>query len=60
VPALWREIVVTPPTGAWAFPVAYKIGDRVTYNGSNYECRQSHTSQAGWTPEVVPALWQSV
>jgi hypothetical protein len=57
VPALWREIVVTPPTGAWAFPVAYKIGDRVTYSGLTYSCRQAHTSQAGWTPPAVPALW---
>lgn len=46
--------------GAWAFPVAYKIGDRVTYQGSTYSCRQAHTSQAGWTPVAAPALWQPV
>lgn len=55
--ALWRNLTPPPPTSAWAFPVAYKIGDRVTYQGSTYECRQAHTSQAGWTPVAVPALW---
>jgi hypothetical protein len=60
VPALWREIVVTPPPGAWAFPVAYTVGQRVTYLGLTYECRQAHTSQAGWFPPAVPALWLAV
>lgn len=55
--ALWRNLTPPPPTSAWTFPVAYKIGDRVTYQGSTYECRQAHTSQAGWTPVAVPALW---
>ncbi len=22
-----------------------------------YQCAQAHTSQAGWTPPAVPALW---
>jgi chitodextrinase len=54
-PTLWQG--VAPPTGEWAYPVAYKIGDRVTYQGNTYECRQAHTSQVGWTPAAVPALW---
>lgn len=57
-PALWREVVEPPPTGAWAVGVAYNIGDEVTYNGHTYKCLQAHTSQAGWTPSAVPALWQ--
>jgi len=57
VPALWREVVVTPPTGTWAFPVAYKVGDLVTYQGNTYSCRQAHTSISTWTPAAVPALW---
>lgn len=60
VPALWREVVVTPPTGAWAFPVAYKVGDLVTYQGNTYSCRQAHTSISTWTPSAVPALWLRV
>ncbi|WP_336204347.1 glycosyl hydrolase family 18 protein [Nonomuraea sp. LPB2021202275-12-8] len=43
---------------AWAPWTAYPTGTRVTYNGVEYECRQSHTSQPGWEPPNVPALWQ--
>lgn len=57
VPALWWEVVVTPPTAEWAVGVAYKVGDIVTYQGAEYQCRQAHTSQAGWTPPAVLALW---
>jgi len=39
--------------------VAYAIGNLVTYNGSEYKCIQAHTSQAGWDPADVPALWTS-
>ena len=37
--------------------VAYAVGQLVTYNGSEYKCIQAHTSQAGWDPADVPALW---
>ena len=57
VPALWAEVVVVPPDGAWAVGVAYKVGDRVTYQGKTYRCLQAHTSIATWHPDVVPALW---
>jgi hypothetical protein len=49
------------PTGAypsWVVGHAYKVGDRVSYGGHNYQCLQAHTSQADWTPAAVPALWQ--
>lgn len=59
-PALWRELITAPQTGAWAVGVSYKIGDRVIYNGATYECIQAHTSQAGWTPAAVPALWRKL
>lgn len=59
-PALW--LVYAPPSPNWAVGVAYKIGDVVLYvpNGLTYRCIQAHTSQAGWTPPAVPALWQVV
>ncbi|MEV0595583.1 glycosyl hydrolase family 18 protein [Nonomuraea cavernae] len=66
--------VVAAPTGAygattttsagsavlaeWTAWTAYTAGTRVTYNGVEYECVQSHTSQPGWEPPVVPALWK--
>lgn len=55
--ALWTNLTPPPPTSAWAVGVAYKINDEVTYQGSTYRCRQAHTSQAGWNPPAVPALW---
>ncbi|MFG1961628.1 glycosyl hydrolase family 18 protein [Nonomuraea sp. NPDC049028] len=45
---------------AWAPWTAYTAGTRVTYNGVDYECVQSHTSQPGWEPPNVPALWKPV
>lgn len=58
VPALWKEVVETPPTPDWKAGVAYKVGDVVVYQGAEYQCLQAHTSQAGWTPSAVPALWK--
>ncbi|WP_158088788.1 fibronectin type III domain-containing protein [Thermoactinospora rubra] len=45
---------------AWAPWTAYTVGTRVTHNGADYEARQSHTSQPGWEPPNVPALWSPV
>ena len=48
----------TPEVQTWAAYVSYKNGDIVSYNGSNYACRQAHTSLPGWEPANVAALWQ--
>ena len=42
---------------AWAYPVAYAEGDRRSYGGKVYKCRQAHTSQTDWNPAATPALW---
>lgn len=42
---------------AWAYPVAFAEGERRSYSGKVYKCRQAHTSQADWTPDKTPALW---
>lgn len=42
---------------AWAYPVAYAEGDRRSYGGKLYKCRQAHTSQTDWNPAATPALW---
>jgi chitinase len=61
------SVVAAPPAayGAatvvfadWAPWTAYAAGARVTYNGVEYECVQAHTSQPGWEPPNVPALWK--
>ncbi|MEU4703556.1 fibronectin type III domain-containing protein [Nonomuraea dietziae] len=45
---------------AWQAWTSYTIGTRVTHNGADYECIQAHTSQPGWEPSNVPALWKAV
>ena len=42
---------------AWRAGQVYAAGERYRHNGILYRCVQAHTSQAGWTPEAVPALW---
>src|SRR5262249_27973163 len=42
---------------AWAPNTSYVVGNRVTFQGNIYACRQSHTSLVGWEPPNVPALW---
>jgi hypothetical protein len=43
--------------GTWAPNTFYAIGATVTYGGASYRCQQAHTSQVGWEPPNVPALW---
>lgn len=45
---------------AWAVGVEYAVGIRVRYADKLYRCEQAHTSQAGWEPPAVPALWTEV
>lgn len=45
---------------AWAADTAYPLDIRVRYGGKLYKCVQAHTSQTGWEPPNVPALWTEV
>ncbi|MCH0541834.1 dioxygenase [Streptomyces sp. MUM 203J] len=47
------------PGGTWAVGTEYRAGDRVTYGGRGHVCLQGHTSQQGWEPPNVPALWRA-
>lgn len=40
--------------------VEVKVGERYWYDGQLYKVIQSHTTQADWTPDVVPALFTVV
>jgi hypothetical protein len=44
----------------WAPNTAYSVGSLVMFNGVEYKCIQAHTSEVGWEPPNVPALWQPV
>lgn len=52
---------VTPSlaqASAWQPNTPYTVNALVSYGGSTYKCLQAHTSQLGWEPPNVPALWQ--
>ena len=42
----------------WQTDTQYAVGDRRQYDGLLYSCVQAHTSQDGWEPPNVPALWK--
>lgn len=44
----------------WKADTTYALNDRVDYEGVLYKCVQAHTSQAHYTPGIVPALWTAV
>ena len=45
---------------AWAADTSYDLDVRVRYGDKLYKCVQAHTSQIGWEPPNVPALWTEV
>jgi chitinase len=47
-----------PAVAEWVADKAYTAGDLTSYQGHVYKCIQAHTSQVGWEPPNVPALWQ--
>ena len=52
------EAVVLHPV--WKAGIAYSAGYKAQHNGMLWRCRQAHTSQEGWEPENVPALWEEI
>ena len=52
------EAVVLHPV--WKAGIAYSAGYQAQHNGRLWRCRQAHTSQEGWEPENVPALWEEL
>ena len=44
----------------WAAAEEYSVADRVRFEGKLYKCVQAHTSQEGWAPSAVSALWAEV
>lgn len=44
----------------WAVDTVYTVGYKVRYKDGLWRVRQDHTSQAGWEPDIVPALWEQV
>lgn len=44
----------------WEPGKAYAVGNKLTRNGKLYKVLQSQTSQAGWEPESVPAMFAEI
>lgn len=44
----------------WGIGIDYARTVRVRYEDKLFRCEQPHTSQAGWEPPNVPALWTEV
>ena len=44
----------------WAAGVSYAVGHKVQRDSALWRVRQAHTSQPGWEPETVPALWEQI
>lgn len=46
---------------AWETNKAYKVGDRVEWDGKLWKCHQAHTSQENWKPSIDTAsLWEVI
>jgi hypothetical protein len=54
---VFKVAPAAPQIAEWQVGVAYKVGNEVTHLGKNYRCRQAHTSQSDWEPQLTPALW---
>ena len=44
----------------WADNITYEIGFKLRYKDRLYKVLQGHTSQVGWTPDIVPALFAEI
>lgn len=44
----------------WGAGIEYATDVRVRYEDKLYRCVQAHTSQSGWEPPAIPALWTEV
>ena len=44
----------------WQPCLSVQIGDVYSYGGFLWRCIQAHTTQTGWEPDKVPALWRKV
>ena len=44
----------------WAPGKAYTAGNKLTRGGKLYKVIQAHTSQVGWEPENVPAMFAEI
>lgn len=44
----------------WQTDTVYIVGRKVQRIGRLWKCRQEHTSQADWAPELAASLWEEI
>lgn len=44
----------------WASGSSYAVGYKVRHSDGLWRCRQEHTAQAGWEPDVAASLWERI
>lgn len=44
----------------WKAGETVDAGDCRAYQDRAYRCRQAHPTQADWTPDVTPAMWEVI
>ena len=57
IPALFSTYRDGEGTLDWIANENVSIGTQRMYNGTQYNCIQSHQTLSTWTPDVTPALW---
>jgi chitodextrinase len=55
---LWER--VNNNDGTWQPQIIYAVGDRVLHNGALFIARSVHQAQTGQSPDVNPALWDTL
>lgn len=56
-----KAVMFTLCYDSWKTDTAYKVGDRVKWDGKLWKCRQAHTSQENWKPCIETAsLWEVI
>lgn len=59
-PALWEVVTESGGTNEWQTGISVEVGEVYTYNSTEYEVIQAHTTQEGWEPPDSPSLWDEV
>lgn len=44
----------------WEVGIDVKVHEKHIYNDYLYRCKQAHTTQADWTPDLTPNMWDVI
>ena len=58
VPALFVKVIPEGGPLIWEAGIEVTVGQEYEYNNQTWIVLQSHTTQLGWEPPNVPALWE--